>query len=160
MSLYNLVNIISFDKLTNKRLKYISMAANIAENSDFEASKRLGAFLEYKGSHFLCPNNHRTRVGREDCISLHAEVNVILQAIKKYEKNASLKSKIKLSGSTVYVVRLLKNVDNNLAYRPYKFGISKPCPNCEKQLYKFNVSKIFYTDCINGEDVLCELRIN
>jgi hypothetical protein len=159
MSLYNLVNIISVDNLTTKRLKYISLAANIAENSDFEASKRLGAFLEYKGSHYLCCNNHRTRVGRADCISLHAEINVILQALKKYEKNASLKSKLKLTGSTIYVVRL-KNNDKKTDYRPYKFGISKPCSNCEKQLYKFNISKIFYTDCIDGKDVLCELRIN
>lgn len=54
MSFYSLTNITPINKLTQKSVKRISIAASIAEESDFTSSKRLGAYLEYKGSSFLC----------------------------------------------------------------------------------------------------------
>lgn len=55
MSLYTTTKIIPFEDISKKILKRISNIANIAEQSDFEASKRLGACLEIKGSCFLRP---------------------------------------------------------------------------------------------------------
>lgn len=160
MSLYNIVKIIPFNELSNKILKRLSNAAVVAEKSDFNSSKRLGASLQYKRAYFLQSNNHRRRAGKIDCgQSLHAEVNVILQALKSCKKNTSLKSKMKLPSSTVYVVRLMNENDNLPEYRSFRFGISKPCNNCEKQLHKFNVTKVFYIDVIDGQEVLCEMRM-
>lgn len=53
MSLYTIIKVIPFENLTGKILKQVSMAAKVAEESDFDSSKRLGASLEYKGSYFL-----------------------------------------------------------------------------------------------------------
>lgn len=115
--------------------------------------------MNIKGRIFYGANYHRNRVGKIYCVSLHAEINVLLKALKSCEKNANLKSKTKLSSSTVWVVRLLNDTDNLPNYRSYRFGISKPCSNCEKQLHKFNVKKIYYTDIIDEKEVLCEMRI-
>lgn len=160
MYFYNVVSTIPFDKVSNKILKQVSMAATIAEESDFDSSKRLGASLEYKGYYFYGSNSHRNRVGKIDCISLHAEVNVLTKALKKFEKNANLKSKTKLPPSTIYVVRLMRKKENLPSYRSYFFGISKPCADCQKKLYNFNVTRIFYTDIKDGREVICEMKIN
>lgn len=111
-----------------------------------------------KGLIFYAANVHRTRVGNISCVSLHAEVNVLLKALKSFSKNSNLKSKTKLPPSTICVVRLMRDKKDLPEYRNYRFGISKPCMNCEKQLHKYNVIKIYYTDIINGEEVLCEMR--
>jgi len=159
MSLYNLTNITPIKKLSQKSIRRISIAASIAEESDFTSSKRLGAYLEYKGSRFNASNNRSTRFGNISYISLHAEVNVLLKALRSREKNANLKTKLKLPPSTVYVVRIMKKAENLPDHRVHYFGISKPCINCQKHLYKHNVIKIYYTDIIDNEEVLCEMRI-
>lgn len=77
--------------------------------------------------------------------------------IRTYDHNANLNTPIYIrTSSKIYVVRLL-STDNG---SKYKFGISKPCLNCQLNLYKFNVKRIYYTDIIDGIDVLCELRMN
>ena len=83
--------------------------------------------------------------------SLHAEMNVLLQALKMYEKNPTFKSRQKLNNSTVYVVRIKRD--------KYMFGCSKPCQECEPVLLRFQVSRVYYTDVINGVEVLCEMRL-
>jgi len=160
MSLYTLNNIIPLKDISSSLLKKVSLATNIAEKSDFNSSKRLGATLGIKGIVFHASNNHRTRVGKTPCISLHAEVNVILKALKTYEKNPTLKTKKQLPPSTLCVVRLMTEKSGLPKHRTYRFGISKPCINCQKQLYKFNVTRVFYTDVINNQEVICEMRIN
>ena len=47
--MYKLVNIIPFDKIASKDIKYINNAAKIAEKSSFDSSKKLGACVEGKG---------------------------------------------------------------------------------------------------------------
>jgi cytidine deaminase len=159
MSLYKIVNTFPIEKISKKILKIISNTANVAERSDFDSSKRLGACLEIKRQIFYGHNLHRTRFGKTQYQSLHAEVNVILQALKSFERNATLHTKQKLSSSTVYVVRILSNTEDNHTTRSHKFGMSKPCLNCQQHLKKYNVKRIFYTDIINGNEVLCEMRM-
>jgi hypothetical protein len=47
-------NITPMINLTNKDWKYINAAADIAEKSRFDSSKRLGACIIGKGSCLLC----------------------------------------------------------------------------------------------------------
>ena len=82
-------------------------------------------------------------------------MNATVQLIRKYQKHGDLRSNIKFSASTLYVVRLKKSCDSN-----YKFGISKPCLNCQRNMHKFNVVRVFYTDVIDGIEVVCEFRRN
>lgn len=82
-------------------------------------------------------------------------MNATLQMIRKYEKHGDLRSKIKFSASTLYVVRLKKSDENH-----YHFGTSKPCLNCQRNMHKFNVARVFYTDVIDGIEVVCEFRRN
>jgi len=62
--------------------------------------------------------------------------------------------------STMYIARLGKNTavsdHDNLGYN---YGKSKPCDHCAKFLYFYNITKIFYTDIIDGKIMLCELKI-
>jgi hypothetical protein len=60
---------------------------------------------------------------------------------------------------TIYVVRLLKGAPYNGTVKPkFMFGNSKPCLNCQKYLAAYNIKKVKYTDIIDGENVLCEMR--
>lgn len=86
-------------------------------------------------------------------------MNAVVQLIRKYQKYGDLRSELDLSPSTLYVVRIMIT-DSGIPHKPYKFGISKPCIHCSRILHKFNVNKIYYTDIIDGEEVLCELRKN
>jgi len=116
--------------------------------------------LNTKGRVFYAANHRSTRFGNISYISVHAEVNVVLKALRSRERNANLKTKVKLPPSTLYVVRLMRKTENLPDYRGHYFGISKPCLNCQQHLYKHNVTKIYYTDVIDDEEVLCEMRIN
>ena len=54
----------------------------------------------------------------------------------------------------------MRSTDSLPTHRNYHFGISKPCMNCQTYLSRYNVTKIYYTDVIEGEEVLCEMRLN
>lgn len=158
--MYQLKNIKPINKLSKKNLKMLEMAVSEAEKSDFKSSKRLGASINYKNKIFINGyNSHRTRIGQIKCISLHAEISAIFNLLKYHKKNATLKSKIILPKSDIYVVRLMKNKKNLPIYRKHLFGNSKPCLNCQQKLSKYNVKRIFYTDIHNNIEVLCELNL-
>ena len=55
------------------------------------------------------------------------------------------------NNATVYVIRRLCN-------KKY-LANSKPCTHCQSYLAKFGFKRVKYTDIINGENVLCELRL-
>lgn len=62
MSLYTLNNITPLKDISSSLLKQVALATNIAEKSDFNSSKRLGATLGIKGILFHASNSHRTRI--------------------------------------------------------------------------------------------------
>lgn len=164
MSYYKLVDITPINRVPNKKSRYLSLAVDIAETSNFTSSKKLGAIFEINGKIFEASNLKTVLDGeqfkdRTTSPSLHAEINVIQKTIKNLgiHKNQK-KCSVNIQSGTLYVVRLLKNVNDIPSYRKYKFGISKPCINCQQLLYKYGVSKIFYTDIIEDLEVLCELR--
>ncbi len=96
--------------------------------------------------------------GKRYHISLHAEVHALFCALKKnkeYKFKNDSKSPSKTKDlNTVYVVRLM----NNNATK-YNLGNSKPCENCQKYLALYKVKKIKYTDIIDGQNVLCEMKL-
>lgn len=91
---------------------------------------------------------------------MHAEIHALLKYLKVYYKNASLKQRaIYKNSSTLYIVRVLRDKRNIPEKQNVTFGNCMPCTNCQKYLAKFGFKKIKYTDYINGENVLHELRI-
>ena len=106
-------------------------------------------------------NQYRQRTGKYNYYSLHAEMNALFQNIKGKRKN-KFNPKIKLAyrSRTIYVVRLLNSKEGLPKSQRYWLGNSKPCCHCQKYLKKFNITKIKYTDIIDGKNVLCELRLN
>jgi deoxycytidylate deaminase len=102
---------------------------------------------------FYGHNILRYRTDRVLFTSLHAEIDAILKA-----KKTLFRKRSSMPASTIYVARI-KNENHNDDYKRYTIGISMPCQDCQKKLYKLNVTKIYYTDVIDGEDTLCEMRI-
>lgn len=49
---YYLTNVTPLNKLTKHDIDCVAKAANVAETSIFNSSKRLGAYLEHKKSYF------------------------------------------------------------------------------------------------------------
>ena len=98
---------------------------------------------------------------------MHAEMNVLFQTIKNvhksnrfYKKSKTARKLLKANSPlTVYVVRLSGLIPDPNHPFPYVLGKSKPCVNCQALLAQYNVKKIFYTDIIDGVNVLCEMRL-
>jgi hypothetical protein len=51
---YKLVSVQNLDSLRNKDWFYLNMASNVAEDSKFDSSKRLGAVIVGQGKCLLC----------------------------------------------------------------------------------------------------------
>ena len=103
----------------------------------------------------MAHNEHREQYGRMHYKSLHAEMNCLFKVIKT-ENNSRLrlgKGRLKRPATTIYIVRLSKP-EGIVTY-----GCSKPCLNCQKYLYHYNVTCIKYTDIIDGKNVLCEMKM-
>jgi deoxycytidylate deaminase len=98
--------------------------------------------------------------GRKYHVSLHAEINALFKSVKSMDKTNRLCAKKKdRPALSIYVVRLLKGAPHNGKEKPkFMFGNSKPCLNCQKYLAAYNITKIKYTDIIDGQNVLCEMR--
>ena len=58
----------------------------------------------------------------------------------------------------MYVVRLMNITDGKSKNFKYSLGISKPCNRCQSYMHRHSVTKIKYTDIINGVNVLCEMK--
>jgi hypothetical protein len=52
--MYTIHKITPFSDLTKKELTALTIATERAHKSQFEVNRRLGAYLEAKGSRFLC----------------------------------------------------------------------------------------------------------
>lgn len=87
----------------------------------------------------------------------------------KYGKSENLSSNKKIfrgKAPTLYVVRL-RGQDPRFRDAQYNkidehdcvFGNSMPCKDCQKNLIKFNVRVVKYTNIIDDIPVLCELKL-
>ena len=59
----------------------------------------------------------------------------------------------------MYVVRLAGNKNTKATHSGHILANSKPCKHCEKMMIEYRVARIKYTDTVNGENVLCEMRL-
>lgn len=142
-------------QLSKRDRRGVSIASEMALNSEFGSSKRLGACILVNGQPKCVFSGYnqksRTRILKQNCMSVHAEVHALAQYVasqgyKPYQKNPRLRI-------TLYVVRLMRDVN-----RP-EYGISKPCKNCQSMLKPF-VHTIKYTDvdATNSMNVLCTMK--
>jgi hypothetical protein len=58
--------------------------------------------------------------------------------------------------TTLCVVRLFNHEDK---MGNYKLGKSLPCEHCQKWLSYYGVTRVKYTDVINGVSVLCTMKL-
>jgi len=120
--------------------KHLKAAARLAHDHEFDAG------LEYylcaiivKGGNVLSVGYNKkatnsfveyfadlARGKRDYCMSTHAEQDAILQA----------RSKIDLSGTKMYVVRIKPSGG---------LGLAKPCIICEQAIYNYGISRVYYS---------------
>ena len=121
----------------------------------------LGLALKGKGNVFYVgENQHRQLAGRVYHTSLHAEMNALFKSIKTKRRNRfedKRRNKSIRPPMTIYVVRLLRCKP---FFSDFIFGGSKPCAHCQKYLAVYNITRIKYTDIIDGVSVLCEMRLD
>jgi len=158
--MYTMTDTIPFSSLRSKDLRALLLATSQANYSDMD-SHRLGACIRIKGGNYILGENQkcRKRIGRYNWYSLHAEMNALYKSLKIRRKNFRSKKNTH-PPSVIYVVRILKDQDLAPDDQDYLYGNSKPCENCEERLFRYNVRRIYYTDYQDGENVLCELRMN
>lgn len=112
-------------------MNHISKAYQEALKSDL--SHRVGAIL-IKSNRVLASGynqmRHQSMLNTEHWPgSLHAEINVILDALRKTSTD-------KIKGSTLVVVRVRSNG---------KFGLAFPCENCYDIIQKFKIKKVIFS---------------
>ena len=103
---------------------------------------------------FYGHNSYRKRSGGVVRSSLHAEVDVILKSRKILSKKGDSPHP-----STIYVARIGKYSHDLPSHIKHQIRIAMPCMDCQKELYEYNVTRIYYTDIINDEDVLVEMKM-
>jgi len=129
-------------KLKNKHSKVINLLSKIAINVDPIGSARIAAAVVYKGTVIAIGTNKRkthpfqAQFGKnKDCIQLHAEIDVIKNALKFI-------TQFELSRSTLYICRV-KYYDESK--KDVIFGLAKPCSGCERAIATFNIKKVIYS---------------
>ncbi len=75
------------------------------------------------------------------------------------KKRKRREKKQRKNNATVYVIRRLGHCKNLPENQNCWLANSKPCTHCQSYLAKFGFKRVKYTDIINGENVLCELRL-
>ena len=157
--MYHLNTITPIHDIPNKDIRAVNEALNTAYESNFHSSLRLGACIKNKKEYLMGPNmKGQTRFGKISRVSLHAEMNALCSYLRKEYGHTSFKQKpTKTNNYTVYVVRVMNSKKGLPDNQKVWFGCSKPCINCQTNLFHFGFKKIKYTDNINGQNVLCEM---
>tara|TARA_B100000900_G_scaffold405324_1_gene414769 strand:- start:98 stop:367 length:270 start_codon:yes stop_codon:yes gene_type:complete len=86
-------------------------------------------------------------------------MDVLYKYIKKEMKINSFKSRPpkKKKNATIYIARVMNDPENIPSNQTCWLGNCMPCDNCKKNLAKFGIKKIKYTDIIDGNNVVCEM---
>jgi deoxycytidylate deaminase len=129
---------VAVENLTAKDLRYLNLALQEIDKSEFKSSLRVGASLDINENYAGC-NLHRNVIdGKIIYRSLHAEMHVLIRS-KRDGKRAK----------TLYVARLADG----------RFGNCRPCVECQKWLPIYGVKIVKYTDYIDGKNVLCTWKL-
>ena len=97
-------------------------------------------------------NTLRSYYGGKSYNSLHAERNVLLQYANRIMKSRGwFNQKKHIKGKAImYVCR---------SHSCTGIGIAKPCETCQKFIYNHGIKTVKYTDVINGEKVICTMKL-
>jgi tRNA(Arg) A34 adenosine deaminase TadA len=92
---------------------------------------RHGAVIIYRNKVVAAASNYyvATRRPYEDCRSIHAEVAVIVEFLKKYPRSS-------LRDATLVVVRVTRDGE---------LSCSRPCTQCTNTILKYNVGKVIHS---------------
>ncbi len=158
---YSMISIERLDQVSKKDIRILDKLATIAKYSD-APDHQMAACIDYGYGIFGYNQYIRTRTRRMNAYSLHAEIHAISLFIKNvggYESDFKNIYKMKLpSNTTIYVTRPLRAKYNDPGQLLW-LGCSKPCDNCERYIKAANISKIKYTDIIDGYQVLCTMKL-
>lgn len=115
----------------------LKKAAEYAKHNDVEGLPKMAAVIAKRKKILAVGyNKHKTHpmmlkyTDNELRVSIHAEVDALVNALKNYSPE-------ELVGSEIYIARLLKNG---------KTGIAKPCEICQKALEDHGITSIHWTD--------------
>jgi len=158
---YSIASIESISQVSKKDIKILDRLATIAKLSD-APDHQMAACIDY-GSEIYGYNQYiRTRTRRMNAYSLHAEIHAISLFIKNiggYDTDFHNIHKLKFPNkTTIYITRPLRMKYNDPSQLMW-LGCSKPCDNCEKYIRAVGISKIKYTDIIDGKQVLYTLKL-
>ena len=129
---------VAIENLSAKDMRYLNLALKEISESKFSGSFKVGACLDINENYSAC-NSHRNVVdGKVVYRSLHAEMIVLIKSRRDGKR-------IK----TLYVARLADK----------RFGLARPCEECQKWLPFYGVKTVKYTDHIDGKDVLCTWKL-
>jgi tRNA(Arg) A34 adenosine deaminase TadA len=125
--------------LSKQEEKFIASASHYATLSPM--NNHHGCIVVLNGQEIGAGYNNYRNYSRDkiisDCLSCHAEISAVRNAIK-IERNARRIKKMK-----VYVVRV-----NDQG----KYLDSKPCYNCHCQMHSLGIRNVIYS---TGEDFVC-----
>ncbi|HBD93196.1 MAG TPA: hypothetical protein DC057_03390 [Spirochaetia bacterium] len=124
----------------NKHIRYLNLARNVSELSDYD-QHHIGCVLEYKKhvissgynivkSHPLQAeyNKYRPMRGPNVAHKLHAEIMCLHKANKLFD--------IDFSDCTLYIFRALKNGE---------WAMARACPSCLAMIKDLGIKRIVYT---------------
>jgi hypothetical protein len=76
---------------------------------------------------------------------------------KKNARLAKMELPHQLTNLSITIVRLMRKTSVDQVFE-YDLGNCKPCEHCNKYLLRYRVKTVKYTNVIDGERVLCEMK--
>jgi deoxycytidylate deaminase len=123
-------------------IKYFDILKKIAEDIEPVSRMRLAACLVYKNEIISIGTNRKKshpfqrKFGRNsDSIFLHAEIDCIINALKRVDEEI-------LEKSILYIQRVKKKDTDS---KDFINGIAKPCTGCQKAIAQFKIKDVLYT---------------
>lgn len=114
---------------------------NLAQMLDNNNGARIITSLNKRGNSIAYGSNKKKthpfqkRFGKmEDCIQLHAEVDVIKNALREY-------SVTDLKKFDLYIMRA-KRLGRG---KPFIPGLAKPCSGCMRAIVAFDINNVYYS---------------
>jgi deoxycytidylate deaminase len=129
-----------------KVLRLLSVIASDVPQMTKRSRARLAAAVVYKNQIVAVGTNQKKShpfqhrySPTEDAIYLHAETDVIKNALKNIDEK-------QLAKATLYICRVKHTAGSG---SPLTWGLSKPCDGCDKAIATFNIKNVVYS--LEGE---------
>ncbi len=137
-------------KMEKKHKKHLDLLFNMARDVAPVRSAKIASSIVIKNKIIAFgTNKYKTHPFQasygvnKDSICLHAEIDVIKNALKRVDVDD-------LKRSTLYIARVKKEMVSPGQCNEV-WGIVKPCDGCMKAIINFGIKKVFYTTDINNK---------